>query len=391
MKTWDGWDLPFLDESHKELIQRLQSWIELDERDEARVEALSLRDQCAHYRKQFAELGLLDLVVPSPTDPSNRLDVRSICLAREALSYRNAMADFVLSMQGIGTAAIWLFGTDRQKGRYLAPCREGRTTPAIAITEPDGGSDVAATRTTAEKRGDRYVINGAKSWISNGGIADHYIVFARTGEADGARGISAFLIDADTPGLRTGPNMDIIAPHPLSELFFEDLEVSASQLLGKPGEGFKVAMATLDIFRTSVGAAAVGLGRRAIGETIARMQGRQLFGKPMAELDLVRTRVADMVTDLDTAALTVYRAAWLKDIRDGSFTPEVAMAKLVGTEAGQRILDSAVQLFGAAGLRTGSVIERMFREIRPMRIYEGASEVQRLIIGRRALATSKTH
>jgi acyl-CoA dehydrogenase len=387
LKSWNGWDLPFFDERHSALKERLQEWMVVNEREETAVEKLTLAEQCDHYVKQLASMGFLELAVVDPADPTASLDVRSICLVREALSYRNALADFAFSMQGLGTAAIALYGTPAQRDRYLGPCRRGRSKPAIAITEPDGGSDVAATRTRAERRGDRYVLNGAKCWISNGGIADHYIILARTGEAEGAKGLSAFIVDTGTPGFRTGPNLDIIAPHPLSEVFLDDVEVAADQMLGSPGEGFKAAMATFDIFRSTVGAAAVGLGRRAIDETVHRMQNRMLFGKPMSENDLVRSRIADMVTDLETAALTVYRAGWLRDVRRAKVTKEAAMAKLVGTEAGQRILDSAVQLFGATGLKVGNVIERMYRDIRPMRIYEGATEVQRIIIGRRTLAT----
>lgn len=384
--TWNGWDLPFFDDRHAALTQRLREWQTLDAGGESRIEALSLNEQCAHYMAELAKLGFLELSVPDPSNPKAPLDVRSICLVREALSYRSPLADFVFSMQGIGTAAIAMYGTPAQQDKYLGACRGGRSIAGMALTEPDGGSDVAAIRTQAERRGDKFVINGVKSWISNGGIANHYIVVARTGEGQGARGLSAFLLDADTPGLRAGPNLDIISPHPLSELFFENVEVRADQMLGQAGQGFKVAMATLDIFRASVGAAAVGLGRRAIDETVVRMQGRQLFGKAMAEMDTVRMRVADMVTDLEMAALAVYRAGWLKDVRGVSVTREASMAKLAGTEAAQRVVDSAVQLFGAAGVRTGGVIERLYRDVRPMRIYEGASEVQRIIIGRRALA-----
>ncbi|RYZ12289.1 MAG: acyl-CoA dehydrogenase [Comamonadaceae bacterium] len=387
VNRWNGWDLPFFDaERHAPLVERLQAWIEQDMRDEARIERLPLVAQCGHYLSQLAELGFLDLAVPDPADPSAPLDVRSICLTREALSYRSPLADFVFSMQGIGTAAIALYGTPQQQSQYLAACRAGRSVAAMALTEPDGGSDVAAIRTRADRRGDGWVINGTKAWISNGGIADQYIVVARTGEAEGARGLSAFLLDAKTPGLRAGPNLDIISPHPLSELIFEDVPVRADQLLGPAGQGFKVAMATLDIFRASVGAAAVGLARRAIDETVARMKRRELFGRPMADMDLVRTRVADMVTDTETAAMAVYRAGWLKDVRRANVTREASMAKLVGTESAQRVVDSAVQLFGAAGVQTGGVIERLYRDVRPMRIYEGASEVQRIIIGRRTFA-----
>jgi acyl-CoA dehydrogenase len=389
LNLWDGWDLPFFDERHQALKDKLQRWMQIDEQDEDRVEKLPLVEQCRHYVGQLSSLGFFDLVVANPSDPAAPLDVRSICLAREAFSYRNALADFVFSMQGIGTAAIALFGNATQQDRYLAACRAGRSLAAIAITESDGGSDVAATRTRAEKRGDHYVLNGAKCWISNGGIANHYIVLARTGE-EGAKGLSAFLVDADTPGLSTGPNLNIISPHPLSEVFFDDVEVGSDQMLGQPGDGFRVAMSTLDIFRSSVGAAALGMGRRAIDETVHRMRHRVLFGKPMAEMDLVRARVADMVTDLESAALVVYRAGWMKDVRNANVTREAAMAKLTGTEASQRILDSAVQLFGATGLQIGNVIERMYRDIRPMRIYEGASEIQKIIIGRRTLANPKS-
>ena len=386
MNRWNAWDLPFFDERHGALVQRLQAWMEREAAGQAQLQGMGLVEQCRHHLAQLAGAGLLELAVADPASPKAPLDVRSICLAREALSYCDPLADFVFSMQGIGTAAIALYGTPAQQERYLGPCRQGRAIAGMALTEPEGGSDVAAIRTSAERRGDRFVINGTKSWISNGGIADHYIVVARTGEGEGAKGLSAFLLDADVPGLRAGPNLDIIAPHPLSELFFEDVEVRADQMLGRPGEGFKVAMATLDIFRASVGAAAVGLARRALDETVERMRSRHLFGKAMSEMDLVRVRVADMATDIETAALAVYRAGWLKDVRGASVTREASMAKLAGTEAAQRVVDSAVQLFGAMGVRTGTVIERLYRDVRPMRIYEGASEVQRIIIGRRTFA-----
>jgi acyl-CoA dehydrogenase len=385
MNRWNGWDLPFFEDRHEELRERLRAWMQRDAEDEHRVEKLPLLEQCSHYLKQMADYRFLELAVADPQAPTMALDVRSISLVREALAYRSALADFVFSMQGIGTAAIALFGTSEQQVRYLVPCREGRSIAAIAMTEPEGGTDLAAVKTRAELRGNGYVLNGTKTWISNGGIADHYIVIVRTG-SEGSRGLSAFLVDADTPGLRTGPNLDIIAPHPLSEVFFEDVLVRPDQMLGEPGQGFKVAMATLDIFRASVGASALGLARRALDETVARMQRREMFGKKMAEMDTVRMRIADMVTDLETAALTVYRAGWLRDVRGTSVTREASMAKLVGTEAAQRVIDNAVQLFGAAGVQAGSVTERLYRDVRAMRIYEGASEVQRLIIGRRTLA-----
>jgi len=385
VNRWNGWDLPFFDERHTALRDRLRTWMEQDAADEARIEKLSLVEQCAHYLKQVTDFGFLNIAVADPSCAKVALDVRSISMVREALAYRSALADFVFSMQGLGTAGIVLYGSPEQRSRYLRACRAGKAIAAIAMTEPHGGTDLAAVRTRAEKSGDGYVLNGVKSWISNGGIADHYIVIARTGD-EGAKGLSAFLVDAGTPGLRTGPNLDIISPHPLSEVIFENARVRAEQMLGQPGEGFKVAMATLDIFRSSVGASSIGLARRAMDETLARLHTRVMFGKTMAEMDTVRMRVADMAVDLETAALAVYRAGWLKDVRGQNVTREASMAKLVGTESAQRVIDSAVQLFGAAGLQTGGIIERLYRDIRPMRVYEGASEIQRLIIGRRTLA-----
>lgn len=386
MNTWQRWDLPFFDDSHAQLEQRLKDWQADWPALEKEIESLSLEDQCRYLARNLGQVGLLEFAVPRLEGGTRRADVRSICLVREALSYHSALADFAFSMQGIGTAAIWLFGSQDLQDQYLDACREGRSIAAFALSELDGGSDVAATVAAAHRDGDDYVINGTKAWISNGGIADHYIVIVRTEDTPGARGLSAFLVDADTPGLSTGNNVDIIAPHPLSEVYFKDCRVPASRMLGEPGQGFKLAMATLDIFRSSVGGAAVGLARRALDETVARMHGRTLFGKPMAEMETVRSRVADMALDLESAALLVYRAGWVKDVRGTQITREAAMAKLGGTENAFRVIDSAVQLFGALGVTHGCVIERLYRDIRPMRIYEGASEIQKVIIGRRVLA-----
>lgn len=388
MSQWKLMDLPFFDERHRQLANDLIHWLEAYPALETTTEALPLAAQCRTLLASLAEADLLDVAVPTAEALSTPapLDVRSICLVREALSYVSPLADFAFSMQGIGSAAIWLFGDDALQQAYLTPCRRGERIAALALTELEGGSDVAATACTAEKRGNDYVINGSKAWISNGGLADHYIVVARTGEAPGAKGLSAFLVDANTPGLTTGPNEDLIAPHPISKVHFDGCTIPAHRMLGEPGQGFKVAMATLDIFRASVGGAAVGLARRALDETLTRMHERMLFGKPMAEMDTVRMRIADMVVELDLAALAVYRAGWVKDVRGKQITREASIAKLVGTEHAFRVIDTAVQLFGAMGISQGNIIERLYRDVRPMRIYEGASEIQKLIIGRRALA-----
>ncbi|PVX86332.1 acyl-CoA dehydrogenase family protein [Paraburkholderia unamae] len=387
MSGWSHWDWPFFDAQHETTVERLHAWRARYAQIEPSLAQQPLTEQCRLLAAELGKAGLLGYAVPrlaGDTPPS--VDLRSVCLIREALSYDSALADFVFSMQGIGSAPLWLFGSEAQRSRYLDGCREGRTLAAFALTEPGGGSDVAAITTRGERRGERYVLNGAKAYISNGGIADYYVIVARTEDAPGAKALSAFLVDARTTGLKASANVEIVAPHPLAELELHDCEVSADSMLGQPGEGFKVAMAVLDIFRSSVGAAAVGLARRALDETVARMNARTLFGKPMAEMDTVRMRVADMALDTEAAALLVYRAAWQRDARRAAITREASMAKLGATEAAFRVVDSAVQLFGALGVTQGCVIERLFRDVRPMRIYEGASEIQKLIIGRKVLA-----
>ena len=385
MSKWTPLDLPFFEDKHAALGETLKEWLVWYQAAEPELETLEMQAQCQRLLQSLADSQLLNFAVPVNAEAGALIDVRSICMIREALSYVSPLADFAFSMQGIGTAAIWMHGSPAQQARYLPACREGRRVAALALTELEGGSDVAATACRAERKGDTYVLNGAKAWISNGGLADQYIVIARSGDAPGAKGLSAFLVDADTPGLSTGPNIDLIAPHPISEVYFENCVVPAENMLGKSGDGFKVAMATLDIFRSSVGAAAVGLARRALDETLNRLHQRQLFGAAMADMDTVRMRVADMVVDVDTAALAVYRAGWLRDVRGQRITQQASVAKLVGTENAFRVIDSAVQLFGAAGITQGHILERLYRDIRPMRIYEGASEIQKLIIGRQAL------
>jgi acyl-CoA dehydrogenase len=312
--------------------------------------------------------------------------VRLLCLARETLAYHDGLADFAFAMQGLGSGPIALFGTPEQKQLWLPPVARGEAIAAFALSEPDAGSDVAAIACTATPDGNGHVlINGEKTWISNGGIADHYVVFVRTGEAPGAKGLSAFIVPADTPGLIIAERIDVIAPHPLARLVFKDCRVSLTNRIGAGGDGFRIAMSTLDVFRSTVGAAALGFARRALDEALERASTRMLFGAPMADLQLTQVALAEMATAIDEAALMVYRAAWSKDKGAARTTREVAMAKMVATEHAQMVIDKAVQIFGGLGVRTGIKVEALYREIRALRIYEGATEVQKLIIGRETL------
>jgi acyl-CoA dehydrogenase len=299
------------------------------------------------------------------------LDVRTLCLARETLAYHDALADFAFAMQGLGSGPITLFGDDALRSEYLPGVAAGERIAAFALSEPDAGSDVAAMTTTASDGR----LNGVKTWISNGGIADFYTVFARAPE-----GITAYVVDADD--VEIAERIDVMAPHPLARIEFHD---APARLLGHPGKGLGVALATLDVFRSTVGAAALGFARRALDEALGRVRERSLFGAPMAELPLVQAKLAEMALGVDASALLVYRAAWTKDVAGGRVTREAAMAKLHATESAQRTIDAAVQLFGGLGVTTGQVVERLYREIRALRIYEGASEVQELIIGREVL------
>jgi acyl-CoA dehydrogenase len=289
-------------------------------------------------------------------------------------------------MQGLGTGPISLFGSAIQKDRWLPPVLAGRSIAAFALSEPDAGSDVAAMTTTAAPDGNDHVrLDGEKTWISNGGIAGHYVVFARTGEAPGARGLSAFVVDADTPGLEIAERIEVIAPHPLARLRFDGCRVPVGNRIGKPGEGFKVAMGTLDVFRATVGAAALGFARRGLDEALDRSAGRRMFGAPLAELQMTQAALADMATEVDAAALLVYRAAWAKDAGAARVTREASMAKLFATEAAQRVVDRAVQMHGGLGVTAGVKVEELYREVRALRIYEGASEVQKIVIARQML------
>jgi acyl-CoA dehydrogenase len=315
-----------------------------------------------------------------------KLDVRTLCLAREILAFRDGLSDFAFAMQGLGTGAISLYGSAELKARYLPPVRDGKEIAAFALSEPEAGSDVAAMATTATPDGNSHVrIDGSKTWISNGGIADHYVVFVRSGEGAGAKGLSAFVVDAHTPGLTVAERIEVIAPHPLATLRFDNVRVPVAHRLGKPGDGFKVAMATLDVFRSTVGAAALGFARRALHETVDRAATRKLFGAPLGELQMTQAAIADSASDVDASALLVYRAAWTKDQGAARVTREAAMAKMVATEAAQRVIDRAVQLFGGLGVTKGVKVEELYREIRALRIYEGATEVQKIVIARELL------
>jgi acyl-CoA dehydrogenase len=320
-------------------------------------------------------------------DEAERIDVRALALIRETLARHSGLADFAFAMQGLGAGPISLFGSMEQRKAWLPRTRAGKAIAAFALSEPASGSDVANIATAARRDGNGFVLDGEKTWISNGGIADFYIVFARTGEASAARGLSAFIVEADNPGLKIAERLDVMAPHPLARLRFDGCRVPASALIGTGGDGFKIAMATLDVFRTSVGAAALGFARRALDETLRRAANRHLFGAPLADLQMVQGHIADMALEIDAAALLVYRAAWTKDSGAARVTREAAMAKLFATEAAQRVIDTAVQIHGGDGVRSGHPVENLYREVRALRIYEGASDVQKIVIARSVLST----
>lgn len=372
-------DWPFFEDRHRARAAALREW--------AAGLAVDHGDTDAACRALVAALGdggwllatAVDPVAPAP------LDVRALCLSREVLAYDDGLADFAFAMQGLGTGAISLFGSPEQQAEWLPLTRTGRAISGFALTEPGSGSDVAASTMTARRDGNHFVLDGEKTWISNGGIADVYTVFARTGEGEGARGLSAFVVPADTPGLSVAERLQVIAPHPLATLCFDGCRVPASALIGAPGAGFKIAMGVLDVFRSTVAAAALGFARRALDEALARVQARRVQGRPLADLQMVQGHIADMALEIDASALLIYRAAWAKDTGAPRITREAAMAKLYATEAAQRIIDMAVQLHGGDGVRQGMMVESLYREIRALRIYEGASDVQRVVIARQTM------
>ena len=374
--------LPFFDDEHRTFVAGLQRWIEsanvLD--DERNADA-----SCRAWVRALADAGWLRACVPSAHGGvRDALDVRTLCLARETLAYRSALADFAFAMQGLGSAPISLFGSPELKRRYLPNVAQGRCIAAFALSEREAGSDVAALATTARRDGDAYVIDGEKSWISNAGIADLYVVFARTG-GDGAKGLTAFAVDAASAGCSAGKRVETISPHPLGALRLERCRIPAACRIGAEGEGFKIAMATLDVFRSTVGAAALGFARRALAESVAHARSRRLFGAALGALQLTQSALASMATDVDASALLVYRAAWTKDGGAARVTRESAMAKWFATEAAGRVCDRAVQLFGARGVARGEIVERLYRDVRALRIYEGASEIQQVVIAKAIL------
>ena len=376
---------PFFEARHRQFAEGLREWTAREVHPI--IEHSDVDASCRNLVRRLGEGGWLKAVVPQAYGGLYPVfDVRTLCLARETLAYQDGLADFAFAMQGLGTGPITLFGSEELKKKYLPPVARGEAIAAFALSEPEAGSDVAAMSTTVEPDGPDHVrLNGVKTWISNGGIADHYVVFARSGEAPGAKGLSAYVVDAQTPGLTIENRIDVIAPHPLATLRFEECRVPLSQRVGGPGDGFRVAMATLDVFRSTVGAAALGLARRALDEALHHASSRKLFGAPLGELQLTQASLADMATGVDTAALLVYRAAWTKDQGAERVTREAAMAKMHATEEAQSVIDRAVQIFGGLGVTKGVKVEELYREIRALRIYEGATEVQKIVIARELL------
>lgn len=370
---------PFFEERHRELADALEVWAG------QHLGGIDHGDVDAACRSLVAALGAGGWTQHSGAMAGETLDVRSLCLIRETLARHDGLADFVFAMQGLGTGAISLFGSDSQQAEWLPLTRSGKAIAAFALTEPQSGSDVANSTMTASLEGDHYVFNGEKTWISNGGIADVYTLFARTGEAPGAKGLSAFIVPAGLPGFEVVERQQVIAPHPLATLRFTDCRIPKSALIGLPGAGFKIAMSVLDVFRSTVAAAALGFARRALDEALERVTSRQVQGAPLFELQMVQGHIADMALDVDAAALLVYRAAWAKDSGAARVTREAAMAKLFSTDQAQQIIDKAVQLHGGDGVRHGQKVEELYRDIRALRIYEGASDVQRVVIARQTL------
>jgi acyl-CoA dehydrogenase len=376
---------PFFDERHRRIARELEGWVGTHS-DAWQHHEEDVDEGTRALVVQLGREGWLRHAVPAPYGgTAERLDVRTLCVIRETLARHAGLADFAFAMQGLGSGPISLFGSEALRRRYLPPVAAGEKIAAFAISEPDAGSDVAAMRTTARRDGDAYVIDGRKTWISNGGIADHYVVFCRFPEG-GAKSFVALVVDADNAGLRVAERIRVIAPHPLATLDFDHCRVPIDARVGDEGAGLKVALGTLDVFRSTVGAAALGFARRALDEALAWVRQRHAFGKPLSEFQLTQARLADMAVAVDAAALLVYRAAWAKDTGAERVTREAAMAKLYATEAAQRVIDDAVQLFGGRGVVAGEVVETLYREIRALRIYEGTSEIQKLVIAGQILA-----
>ncbi|KQW57873.1 acyl-CoA dehydrogenase family protein [Variovorax sp. Root411] len=380
--------LPFFDDPHRALADGLLPWAaaqEVDERDD--------RAACRDWVKRLGDGGWLRYAVPGSAGGAlERLDSRALVLLRETLAFHSPLADFAFAMQGLGSGAITLAGTPEQHASYLTAVARGSKIAAFALSEPEAGSDVGAMAMRAEATSDGWRLNGEKTWISNGGIADFYCVFAKTDPTGGTRGITAFIVDATTPGLDTSAHIDVMAPHPLATLRFENCIVPRTAQLGELNGGFKLAMRTLDIFRASVAAAALGMGRRALAEAISHSKNRRMFGQTLADFQLTQAKLGEMAALIDSAALLTYRAAWMRDDAEQRGAPAVgdvsaaaAMAKMCATENASRVIDMALQMHGGLGVKVGTKIESLYRDIRSLRIYEGATEVQQLIIGKSVL------
>ena len=380
-KSYLEW--PFFEPRHAQLERELDAWAaqHIAQEHEADVDAA-----CRQLVRQLGEGGWLRHAIGGAEHGGSgeTIDTRAICLIRETLGRHSGLADFAFAMQGLGSGAISLHGSAAQRTQYLPRVARGEAIAAFALSEPEAGSDVAAMQCAAVRDGEHYVLNGEKTWISNGGIADFYVVFARTGGQPGARGISAFIVDKDVAGFSIAERINVMAPHPLARLAFKDCRIPAAQRIGEAGQGFKVAMATLDVFRTSVAAAALGFARRALSEALERATTRKMFGQTLADFQLTQAKLAQMATGIDAAALLTYRAAWQRD-QGRKVTKEAAMAKMTATETAQQVIDAAVQMFGGLGVVSEQPVEKLYREIRALRIYEGATEVQQLIIARELL------
>jgi acyl-CoA dehydrogenase len=380
-REWLNW--PFFEPRHRAMADGLDRFVMSGAI--ADIDHSDVDGACRKLVRSLGEAGLLDCAVAAPEGDAGSIDSRSICLARESLAYADGLADFAFAMQGLGSGAVSLGGSPELRHAVLPKVRSGEWLAAFALSEKEAGSDVAAMTCAARADGESYILDGEKTWISNGGIADVYTLFARTGEAPGARGISAFVVFPDDPGFQVSERIEVIAPHPLATLRLENCRIPASRRLGPSGGGFKLAMQTLDIFRASVAAAALGFARRALDEAIEHARGRQMFGGTLADLQLTQAAFGEMATETDAAALLTYRAAWRRDVQKLSTTREAAMAKLAATESAQHVIDRALQMFGGRGVRKGEVLESLYREIRALRIYEGATEVQKLIVARELL------
>ena len=376
----DHLDWPFFSPEHTRWADRVAGFASGLHVDHTDVDAA-----CRGVVRDLGAAGLLEACVAKPGADATSIDSRSLCLAREFLAFHDSLADFGFAMQGLGTGAISLAGADAIRKAVLPEVAAGHMIAAFALSEAEAGSDVAAMQCAARRDGNAYVLDGDKTWISNGGIADVYTVVARTGEGPGTKGLSAFVVFADDPGFTIVERIDVIAPHPMATIRFAECRIPADRRLGAPGEGFKIAMRTLDIFRASVAAAAIGFARRALAESVAHARARSMFGGALADLQLTQAALGEMATAIDASALLTYRAAWRRDVQRLPTTREAAMAKMTATESAQQVIDRAVQLFGGRGVRRGEVVERLYREIRSLRIYEGATEVQKLIVARELL------